>query len=610
MNKNSKKIQIVSEYILAGQIDSILRDEKKLTLVIEAICNVQYYGSTDIKLIKLNDCQKKIISEFVRQYKANLPVRIMIAKSRRVGGSMISSILSTLLMMSKERFRAVVASHQLGRVSIYLRDLYHILLDYLPDELSCFRGKANRMHRGGGYGYTLTHNQSVLSVDVEAEIRGRATDYLHCSEAAFFKNLAEFLDAYRPTLPDRHGTFAILESTPHAYDDYFHRMYERALQGNSTYTPLFFSWQSFAENKIHCTEEERSDIMNSLHTKHSKFGNEVELVTRYDVTAEQLKWRRSQLLDMDLDRFRKEWPSSIEEAFSAADSSNVFDMKVLREMSKNAIEPVSQGEMRVAVALHHKKPPNFRLQSEGLIKIWHKPEAGIEYVAGSDHSQGKHDWNSLTVLQRMPLRLVATLHGDGLNQNIIPAEFAQQMFHLLKYYNDSFCAIEINDAGQLVAGLLQEWEYHNLLSHKNIFPEENIKDTGGWRNTAKTRNYGIEQLRYYIQNKLIQIPDEATLRELMHFIYASSSNDRSKEKAQAARKGQARKGSDLTGLFDDRVFSLISALLAHKSLPPPMTPREKAIEQEQTDQDILYHDHGIETNDDFDIEMPFGINDF
>ena len=143
------------------------------------------------------------------------------------------------------------------------------------------------------------------------------------------------------------------------------------------------------------------------------------------------------------------------------------------------------------------------------------------------------------------------------------------------------------------------------MSHKNIFPDSTINEPGGWRNTVGTRNHGIELLKDYIQNELIQIPDVETIKELMHFIYQTSANDLSKAKAQAARKGQPKKGVDHTGLFDDRVFSLIGALLADKSLPPVLTPRERAIENQQTDHDIVYsneYDLQIETPA---IEIPF-----
>ena len=220
-----------------------------------------------------------------------------------------------------------------------------------------------------GYGHTLTANASILSVDVETDIRGRATDFLHCSESALFKDGASFLNAFAPTLPDRHGTFAILESTPASYDDNFHRMYERALSGDSLYTPLFFAWQDFHENVAHCSIEEANEIMNDLHTKHARFGNEVELVNKYDISPEQIKWRRNQLRDRTLDWFKKEYPSSIEDAFAAADSRNVFDMKVLREQADKAVEPKSQGQFNTRTPLHWEKPPQLQLQSEGLVQI-------------------------------------------------------------------------------------------------------------------------------------------------------------------------------------------------------------------------------------------------
>ena len=600
-------IQRVATIIKDGYIDEIFKDAEKLKKVIELTCNIQYYGSEKIGLIRLNSCQDRIIDKVVEQYVAKKAVRIMIAKSRRIGGSMLSAILSSLLMMAKPNFRALVASYEKERVSEFLGKLYTIILDNLPDELEMFRGEKKRKYQGSGH--ILRHNGSLLAVDREAEVRGRATDFLHCSEFAYFKDGASFLNAYRPTLPDKHGTFAILESTPRGYDDNFHRMFEEALNGDSNYAPIFIPWHEFHENFISFSPAEEEEIMNGLHKNHPKYGNEVELVEEYEVNAGQIKWRRNYLKDSDLESFKKEYPASIEEAFSAADSRNVFDMAVLRGMKTK--EPEEQGEMDVSQAFHWKKTPELQSEPQGLIQIWEPPDLTKEYVAGSDHSLGRGDWNSLTIMQRMPLRVVATLHGDRTRRNIIPAEFAQQMYQLLRYYNSPYCAIEINDTGLLVSTQLRQWQYEKLLDHQTMFPNETLNEIGGWRNTPKTRSYGIERLRYYIKNGLIHIPDPRTVKELMHFVYVAQGNDLSKEKAQAARKGQRPRGQDVTGIHDDRVFSLISALLAHLAIEAPVGERERAIEANQTDRDIFYPETHQAAFDfeidppDFQIQIPF-----
>ena len=74
-------------------------------------------------------------------------------------------------------------------------------------------------------------------------------------------------------------------------------------------------------------------------------------------------------------------------------------------------------------------------------------------------------------------------------------------------------------------------------------------------------------------------------------------------------------GNDNTGLFDDRVFALIGAVVADKCLPPPLTEREHAIEARQTDHDVLYTNPNDPYGDfDFDtgieIEIPFADYDF
>ena len=608
MNRVDKAAHIIEN----GLVDKLFSDADLLKKVIELICSSQHYSTGVIHLIKLNTCQNRVIDAVVEQYAALEAVRIMIAKSRQVGGSKISAILCTLLQMSKPNFRSVVVANEKERISGFLAKLYKTILDHLPDQLEMFKGEKKRV-KEGYYGYALKHNGSLLAVDVESEIRGRATDFLHCSEFAYFKDGAAFLNAYQPTLKPVHGTFAILESTPRTYDDNFHRMFQKALDNQSNYTPLFFPWFEHEENRRYCSRQDVEEIMNGLHKNHPVFGNEVELVEEHEVEAEQLAWRRHYLKDSDLNSFRKEYPASIDEAFSAADSRNVFDMAVLRDLNSKAKEPLRQGRMNINRAMHWEKPPEFKatdpkdITAPGLIQLWEPPNPRQDYVAGSDHSLGRGDWNCLSIFQRMPFRLVATLHGDRVKDNIIPAEFAAQMLHLLKHYGNAHCAIEINDTGLVVSSLLDQWQYPHLLDHQDLFPNDTTNDYGGWRNTTKTRPYAIERLRYYIKNRLIHIPDAATLKELMHFVYVSSTGDLSNEKAQAARKGQQPRGLDNTGLYDDRCFSIMGAILAHEALQPPKTDREKAIEAGQTDHDLLYkqqdNEYGIDFTDDFDIQI-------
>ena len=104
----STPIERAASCIKDGYIDEIFNDAEKLKKVIELTCNIQYYGSEKIGLIRLNSCQDRIIDKVVEQYVAKKAVRIMIAKSRRIGGSMLSAILSSLLMMAKPNFRTLV----------------------------------------------------------------------------------------------------------------------------------------------------------------------------------------------------------------------------------------------------------------------------------------------------------------------------------------------------------------------------------------------------------------------------------------------------------------------------------------------------------------------
>ena len=569
--------------VLVQNRDPLILENKKLFCrALETCIYIQPFGETYYERLKLNNSQHRFIDLYFEMKLAGVPIRIIILKGRRQGLTTICAAIATFEMWIRAGMRCAVAAHVKERVTQYIYLMYKSMIERMPMS----EGKAKQRL---GWGHTLIENESYIRVEVEADVVGVALDFLHLSEASRFRNLDGFLGAIRPTLPLTSGTALIIESTALRYGDGFHQQWLAAERNESNFEPLFLAWYTHELNKVAFEDEaEEQEFQSSLtHSADEQWGDEATLFRNPEISLENLKWRRGILKDTPLTEFYREYPSTPEEAFLQTDA-NVFDAVILKDMRNRAKAPQFQGEMEIEEPLHWQKPPSFIPQRPPLLRMWAPPHPEREYVIGSDHSLGRHDFNCAVVLQRRPLVVVAVLRGyDG--RNLIPLEFAKQYYHLYHYYNDAYLNPECNDSGAAVIASLLEWGCAHLLTHDSIFPHTNTQvEEYGWRNTTTTRVEAIEKLRYAIVNNLIQIPDAMLIDEMMQFIYKASGTT-NREKAEAARKGEYRKpGESEFGFYDDRVFALMGAYLGHLALANPKSERNIRVERGQVMHERLY----------------------
>jgi len=591
----------------------IFENQRLFEDMLEECFQIQLYGSNKYGALKVTEGQQKLLEIFFRQRSADKPIRIIILKARQLGISSLIAVILTTEMFMRDELRCCVAAHEKTRVAEYLYAYYLNFLHYLPEPMKLLAAKKNEMG-----GHRLLKTRSHIACDFEAQIRGRAMDYLHLSEAAYYKDLPTFMGAVDATLALSPGTGIFMESTARGYDDDFHRRWQSAELGEDIFEPLFLAWYLHPDyQEPFANIDERGKFEDSIEKgMHDRWGNEWELHQNPDITLENLKWRRNKLTAITLDDFYREYPSTPEEAFEYTDT-NVFDPPVLRWYIENdVLEPELEGEMEIDKPRFYERSPMFIDAKPPIFKVFEPPNPNSEYVLGVDTSRGKRDYCCLQVLKRRPLEQVAILRGyEG--RNMIPLEFAEQLMMAWKYYNYGYLVIENNDAGLAVINNLLEWGCNAIMTHDTLFPNASVQNTDyGWNNSTKTGQEAVEKLRYQILNKNIRIHDRDTLLEMMQFVYKTTEGtgvSEGKVRAMARRKGQIKKPGDSDmGYFDDRIYGLISALLGHLVLPDPLSERDLAIEQGQTDHRELY------TNDplavDFGEEEPddigFGYNPY
>ncbi len=252
--------------------------------------------------------------------------------------------------------------------------------------------------------------------------RGGTLNRLHVTEPAFFEHPETTMNALLESVPMRPGTEVVFESTPNGVANYFHNLFTNAQAGRNEYTAHFFPWFANPEYEL--------PILNSEIIE-PQSDREQELVNKFSVTPEQLKWWRAKVALKGLDLVDQEFPTDPVRAFLKSGRS-FFDVGRLESMGSFVTTPLTSD------------------YAHGLC-VWCRPQHKAKYVIGVDTAEGlgeDGDWSSANVWNRHTKQHVATL------QNKLQANpFAEHLAKLGREYNDAEIIIERNKGMALISAL-------------------------------------------------------------------------------------------------------------------------------------------------------------
>ncbi len=143
--------------------------------------------------------------------------------------------------------------------------------------------------------------------------RGSTNQLLFLSEAPYWENGAEQVSALFDSIARAPNTMIILESTAKGKDPLFYTNYQLGLSGHTDWQSIFVPWYWQDEYKIPLGSDE----------KFIPLPSEIELINKYGLSVEQLKWRRNKLFDYrrgdPVAEFNREYPCSELEAFEVSE---------------------------------------------------------------------------------------------------------------------------------------------------------------------------------------------------------------------------------------------------------------------------------------------------
>lgn len=531
------------------KLNNVKNNEIKLSSK-EYIEKHLYIKTKDKKVIPLpmNPIQKEYWKE-----KTN---RDIILKPRQLGFTTLKVAQYFERIINEKNVNAVIIAHNADSTQKIFSTV-QLMYENLPEEKKLeLNDGSNKPKYGNRKEYYFVGNNSRISVGTAGNTsfgRGDTVNYLHCSEVAFWPNPEELMTGLLQAVP--YDGEVCIETTANGVGNYFYRTYFEAKEGQSRFIPHFYRWFDHPEYKLELDPGEKIEL--DL--------EEQQLIETYNLTLEQIKWRRwkvSEMPDKDglskEDLFKQEYPEDEMSCFLTS-GRPIFDVKKLMAIRKrlekernNYTEYTIDHTTEIQTIENEYDELEIVFQDfiheqyKGELKVYEKPREDLEYVIGGDVAEGKDggDYSVAEVIEKETGRQVAELHGHW-----EPDVFAKKTKRLGLYYNDAIIGIERNNHGHAVLNTLINYDvYENLYHHVkyNSVAGQEEKEPG-FPTNKQTKPILVSDLQEGIREEYLLINSIELVDELITFV----------------NLGNGKMGAQ-EGCHDDRVMALGIALQVRK----------------------------------------------
>lgn len=249
-----------------------------------------------------------ILNPLQIDYLKNRTPRDLILKPRQIG-------FSTAIQAEIDRYSTTRPTRSLtltddSNNTTKMRLMQQKFYDHKPETFRPKRSISNA---------TLTiypeYNSELLSGTAGNTNVGRAGSYRvqHYSEIAFYKDAGSIM---KSALQGGRPRWVVAESTPNGAQGWFYERCMEALRNpDSVWKLHFYTWFDFPEYQLPLEEGESLDYT----------GDELELIHKYQLTDEQLKWRRFKIGETDANSFLQEYPNDPRSCFLTS-GGGVFNL--------------------------------------------------------------------------------------------------------------------------------------------------------------------------------------------------------------------------------------------------------------------------------------------
>jgi hypothetical protein len=164
----------------------------------------------------------------------------------------------------------------------------------------------------------LDSSYKVGTARTEGVGRSDTIQFFHGSEVPLWDNAKEHVAGIMEAVPDMPGTEVWLEGTSQGMGNVFYEYWVKAVKGQSSFEAVFIPWFWQAEY--------RAAVPEGFHPT----TDEQEIIDLYGLDDEQVLWRRSKIAEMGIEKFKREYPCTPEEAFQETGADVLIGSKLVR----------------------------------------------------------------------------------------------------------------------------------------------------------------------------------------------------------------------------------------------------------------------------------------
>lgn len=442
--------------------------------------------------------QRSFIQTIETQYNAGKPVRIIVLKARQLGISTATEGILFNWAFLHPGSNGLVIAHQADATSGLFEKtkMYWETWPFRP-YFTLKYGTRRELQ----WAETRSHIKVATAKNV-ASGRGSTLHAVHASECAFYPDPYTLMTGLNQTIPNKHGTIVILESTANGRGNWFHKQWMAAEEGESEYIPLFFPWWKHYEYAMATTLNIRSEL-----------DPEERELLRMGASFEHIAWRRWAIVNKangDLDYFMQEYPATADEAFIAT-GRPIFSYSRLKKCFDR--------KKGIRGTLHDLQNGQVKFISDitGNLTIYKAPRPGDKrqdryFVAGDPSLVLNGDPACIQIINRATFEQVAVWHG-----RLDPMSFGEEMIRIGKFYNHATICPEVEGGGQATIATILNRGYPFIWMHR--VPDRIVKgfNAYGWSTNWQRKSWAIGTLNRLVVDGSIHIHDQKTYDQLLNY---------------------------------------------------------------------------------------------
>tara|TARA_R110000737_G_scaffold73530_2_gene102235 strand:+ start:830 stop:2374 length:1545 start_codon:yes stop_codon:yes gene_type:complete len=381
----------------------------------------------------------------------------ILRKFRQAGCTTIASAYS-LWTAIFQKYKSIVILSKGDTEATEVLDRIKLMYDELPAFLKPGIAEDNK--------HTLKlKTGSIIKSRPSGKQSGRslAGSLLIIDEAAFIDNIDSIWAAVYPIIST--GGRAFVLSTVNGVGNWYHDVYDAAVNGKNSFNAIDIRWQEHPEYSY-------NENFSHLYAEMEKVGLDIH------------EWEDTTRANMPI----KQWLQEYECSFLGTGDTYVDGM-VLKDISKQTSE-------------------DYYTKYNNRMRIWQEPHPQYSYIISCDTSLGRdRDYSAFHIINLYNGQQVGEFYSNKTAIN----DFAQIIANEGMLYNIAHVICERNTIGNnLIDWLYNTYEYENLWSDE--------KGDIGFQVTAKNRESILADMEEALRTDLLKINSTRTCDELMTFI--------------------------------------------------------------------------------------------